>query len=218
MTTRATLKTLIWGLLGTTSDDPAYSDTILDPLVQQAVDSLLHDIQEANPDYLSTSVTLAADSTSSHLYTFSTQASPVTDFARVIEVRYTDSAGTELAPCRREELRDAGTGFYALIGPDEAPVLHTSPDSTAGAALYFLYGYWPAVLASDSSEPTGIPSRFQDVVAYETAAIAFGLGGEQRMPDEIARRWRDRRGQLLKRVGQRSVWPSRSRLVNVGLD
>lgn len=212
MATRATIRSTLLTFLATASDDPLYSATILDPIIQQAVDALLHDIQEANPDYLSTSVTLTANSTSSHLYTFATQAVPVTDFARWLEVRYTDENGVPLAECRLEELRDFGSDYFCITGPDETPILQTSTDSPAGTALFFRYAYWPVVLASDTSEPTGIPNRYHDVVELE-ALFAFGLGGEQRMPPELFGRWRDRRAQLLARVGRRGVQPSGSRLV-----
>jgi hypothetical protein len=212
---RGTLKTQIRTYLGTSDDDPAYSSTILDPIVQQAVDSLLSSIQDANPDYLvKTPVTLVADSTTSHNYTFATQGAPITDFAKWLEVRYDNGDGALLSEARLEELRDAGTDFFAITGPDEAPVLVTSTDSPAGNALYFRYGYWPAALASDSSEPTGVPSRFHDVVALE-ALFSFGLGGEQRLPRELYDRWFDRRSQLMSRVGRRGVQNSHSRLVNL---
>jgi hypothetical protein len=212
---RGTLKTLIRTYLGTSDDDPAYSDAILNPIVQQAADSLLSSIQDANPDYLvKTPVTLVADTTTSHNYTFATQSPAIADFAKWLEVRYNDEDGAPLSEARLEELRDAGTDFFAITGPDEAPVLVTSKDSPAGTDLYFRYGYWPAELVDDNSVPTGVPSRFHDVVALE-ALFAFGLGGEQRLPRELYDRWFDRRAQLLSRAGRRGVQNSHSRLVDL---
>lgn len=210
---RGQLKTLIRQFLGTSEDDQAFDDDVLNPIVQQAVDSLLTSIQDANPDYLvRTPVTLRADGGVGHNYTFTTQTVPITDFAKWLEVRYDDEDGSELEERRLEDLRNAGSGCFAITGPDEAPVLVTSPDSPAAALLFFRYGYWPAELASDSSVPTGVPSRFHDVIALE-ALYAFGLGGEQRLPRELYDRWFDRRNQMLGRVGRRGVSNSRTRIV-----
>lgn len=199
-------------MLGTSADDAAFSATILDPIIQEAIDGLLHDMQEANPHYLATSVTLTADSGSSHLYTFALQSPAVTDFAKWIEVRYTDENGIPLAECRLDELRDFGSDYFTLLGREDAPILQTSADSPAGTPLFFRYATWPALLANDGDIPTGIPTRYHDVIALE-ALFAFGLGGEQQRPPELSIRWRDRRAQLLARVGRRGAQPSRSRLV-----
>jgi hypothetical protein len=213
---RGTLKTLIRTYLFTSDDDPAYSDTVLDPIAQQAYDSVLSDINQAKPDYLSKTVTLAADSSASHDYIFATQAVPIDDFASWLEVRYTDEDGTALEEARLEELRGAGSDFFAITGPDEAPVLTTSKDSPAGTPLFFRYGYWPADFVDDSSTLAGVPVKYHDVVALE-ALFAYGLGGEQRLPPELFNRWRDRKAQMLARVGRRGVQNSRSRLVDVDL-
>lgn len=209
---RGTLTTLVRSYLGTASDDPAYTATILNPLLQSAYDSLIADIQDANPHYLSTAVTLTADSSTSHLYTFATQSPAITDFAKWLEVRWTDEDGVLLAEARLEDLRDGGGGLFALTGPDEAPVLRTGADDEAGTALYFRYAYWPADWDEDSDEPTGIPAKYHDLVALE-ALFAFALGGEARVPADLRIRWMDRRAQLLSRVGRRGIQPSRSRIV-----
>ena len=212
MATVGTTYTLIRTLLGTSADDPQFTDTILLPIVQSAYDSLLTDLAAQNPDYLSTAVTLTADSASSHTYTFASQASPITNFARWISVRETDDTGAPLAEARRDELRSFGSGYFQLRGPDDAPILVTSPDTTAGIALYFEYAYWPVALAASGDSLTGLPARFHDVVAFE-ALFAYGLGGEQRRPPELSARWVDRRAQLLSSVGRRGIQPSQSRLV-----
>lgn len=207
-----TLKTIIRDLLGTSSDDPAYSSTILDPQVQDAYDSLLSQILRANPDYLTKTVTLEADSATSHNYTFSAQDTPVTDFAGWLEVRWTDEDGALLRECRYDELRNAGTDYFTITGPDDTPVLRTSKDSEAGTDLYFKYRYWPAEFEDDNSVPSAIPARFHMVVALECLFTAYGAGGEQRLPRELYQRWQDRRGDLLAHVGRRGVQNSRTRL------
>lgn len=216
MADRGTVRTMVTTMLGTSDDDPAFSPTILNPLIQSAVDALLSDIQDANPDYLATSVTLAADSSSSHLYTFAAQSTALTDFGKWIEVRYTDETGIPLAECRLDELWSFGTDYFCVLGVDEAAVLQTSPDSPAGIALFLRYASWPVPLADDADVIDGIPVRYHDVVALETL-FAFGLGGEQQRPPELTARWRDRRAQLMSRVGRRGAQPSRTRMVEVDL-
>lgn len=211
MANRGALRDILYALLGTTSDDQAFPSTTLNTLLQQAVDSLLADIQLANPHHLSKIVTLTAASATSRLYQFSAQAPAITDFARWLEVRYDDEDGLELTERRLEDLRGSGADHFALTGVDEAPTLQTSKDSTAGTPLFFRYAYWPAQMSSDSSTPDGIPLRFHDVVPLE-ALFAFGLGGEQRRPPELSLRWTDRRAQLLTHVGRRGVQPARTRL------
>ena len=90
MAARSTIVANIRVFLATKSDDPAYTDTILNPIVQEAVDSLLTDINEQNPSYNSTTVTLAADSSSGRVYTFASQSTPITDFGRWLDIRWTD--------------------------------------------------------------------------------------------------------------------------------
>ncbi|KKL98193.1 hypothetical protein LCGC14_1826830, partial [marine sediment metagenome] len=197
--------------LATPTDDPAYSDTILNPIVQEAVDSLLTDINEQNPSYNSTTVTLAADSSSGRVYTFASQSTPITDFARWLEIRRTDSDGLELIEVRYDELRAAGADHFVITGVDSAPVLETSFDSTAGTAIWLRYTKWFADMTDDNDVPSGIPLKFHDVIALE-ALFAFGLGGEQRLPPDLRNRWFDRRNQLIHHVGRRGSQVTRTRL------
>lgn len=212
MASRGTIKTNIRILLGTDSDDPAYTDTELDPIVQWAVDALEGDINRQNPGYNSTTVTLAADSASSRLYTFSTQSSAITDFASWLEVRWTDSDGLELHEVDYDELRASGADHFTISGVDSAPVLETSKDSEAGKAVWMRYTKWSADMSADSDVPGGIPLKFHDVIALEAVFSAFGLGGEARMPSEHYQRWQDRRAQLMHHVGKRGAQPSRTKI------
>ena len=211
MAARSTIVTSIRRLLGTESDDPQFTDTILNPIVQEAVDSLLTDINEQNPGYNSTTATLAADSSSGRVYTFASQSTPITDFARWIDIRWTDSDGLNLTEVRYDELKDAGADHFILSGIDSAPVLETSPDSEAGKAVWLRYTKWFADMTADGDVPSGIPLKFHDVIALE-ALFAFGLGGEQRIPPELRNRWFDRRNQLIHHVGRRGTQVTRSRL------
>ena len=211
MASRATVKQWIRSFLGSTKDDPFFDDITLDPIVQQSVDAILADIQTAAPNYLRKTVTLQPDSATSHIYTFSSQASPVTDFAGWLAVRYNDSDGLKLRECRSEELETAGTDYFAVSGVDEAPEFETSAGSPVGTPLWMRYRFWPAELTADESAITGIPLRFHDVVALE-AMFAFGLGGEQRWPQELFRRWVDRRAQLTAHCAIRGAQPQRARI------
>lgn len=210
--TRTEIRALIIAMLGTSSDDPQFSSTILNPIIQQAANSLYSAIQLANRSYLSTTVTLVPDSTTGHTYTFALQSPAITDFAAWLEVRYGDQDGGALEEGRAESLKDMGVDSFAITGPDDTPVLVTSPDSPAGEDLFFRYAQWPADFSGDTSVPSAIPSRFHDVVALE-ALFAFGLGGEQRCPPELRERWKDRRAELLTRVGRRGVANSTTRIV-----
>ncbi len=211
MAARSAIVTSIRRFLSAKSDDPEYTDTILNPIVQEAVDSLLTDINIQNPGYNSTTVTLAADSTTSRQYTFSSQSSPITDFARWSEVRWTDSKGLHLIEARYDELRDAGRDHFFISGIDSAPTLETSPDSMAGTAIFLRYTQWFADMTGDSDVPSGIPLKFHDVIPLE-ALFAFALGGEQRIPSNLENRWFNRRNQLIHHVGQRGVQPSQTRV------
>lgn len=214
MASRATIKTSALRLLGAKSDDPFYSDTILDPIVQEAVDSLLTDINEQNPSYNSTIVTLTADSSNSRLHTFATQSSALTDFSRWLEVRWLDATGLILIETRFDELRDAGPDHFIITGIESAGVLETSPDSPAGRDVWMRYTQWPVELSGDSSVPGGIPLRFHDVIALEML-FAFALGGEQALPRTLSDRWFDRRNQLIHHVGRRGAQPTRTKLYGV---
>lgn len=211
MASRSSIVTSIRRYLSVASDDPEYTDDILNPIVQEAADSLVTDINRQNPSYNAATVTLSADSASSRVYTFATQSSPITDFSRWLEVRWTDEDGLELSEANWNDLRDAGSDAFTITGIDSAAVLRTSKDSEAGKAIWLKYTQWPAELTGDSSVPGGIPLRFHDVIALE-ALYAFSLGGEQRTPQELYNRWIDRRGQLIHHVGQRGVQPSRTRI------
>jgi len=206
---RATLKTWTLAWLGTSSGDPLYNDTRLDALAQQAYDAIVSDLHAAVPHYLSTTVTLAADGATAHTYSLAGQAPT---FAKWLEVRHTDATGSRLTEARLDELEGAGSEYFAFTGPDQSAVLHTSPDTEAGTALWMRYAYWPTAFADDNSTPDGLPSAYHDVVALEMAVMAYGFGGEQRAPAEVFTRWQDRRHQMFAHAGRRGVQPSRTRM------
>ncbi len=196
--------------LGTTDDDPAFPDTLLEPALQQGYDSLCEDIRQLNADYFATTVTLAAVSATSHQYNLAAQAAL---FASYLDVRYDDDQGAMLRECRFDELPVVGDAFFALSGPDAALVLFTSPGSPAGQPLWMRYAAWPATFADDNAAPTLIPERFHDVVGLE-ALFVFGVGGEQSLPRELRDRWTTRRAQLLSHCSRRGSGVSRTRFVD----
>lgn len=211
MASRATIKTSALRFLGAKSDDPFYADAILDPIVQEAVDSLLTDINEQNPDYNQTVVTLTAASASSQLYALATQSPPITDFSAWRQIRAIDDSGIILHEVRYDELREAGVDHFAMSGIDSAVIIETSSGTPKGQDLWMRYTTMPALLSDDTDVPGGIPLRFHDVIALEML-FAFALGGEQALPRDLFNRWFDRRNQLMRHVGQRGAQPNRTRM------
>lgn len=211
MAARSTILTRVRTYLGTSSDDPAYTDLILNPIAQEAVDSIVEDINLQNRGMNSATVTLVADTAAGHIYTFSSQSSPITDFSTWIEMRWTDENGLELTEVRYDELRAAGQDSFYIRGIDSVPILTTSTDSSAGVAIWMRYTKNFADMANDNDVPAGIPLKFHDVIALEML-FAFALGGEQTLPADLYRRWERRRGQLIHHVGQRGVQPTRTRI------
>ena len=208
MASRGVLRTLLLNALGTSSDDPAFTSAILNPLLQSAVDAITFDIHQANPSYAYSTVTLAADSATSHVYSLAAQAPT---FQRWLEVRLEAEDGLELAEARAEDLRRSGSDHFTIIGPDATAQLVTSPDTEAGIALWMRYAAWSADMSDDADVPSHIPAKFHDVIWLETL-FAFGLGGEQRLPPELFRRWTDRRAQLIAHVSQRGVQQRQTRI------
>lgn len=217
MASRVNTKTIIRNYLGTAADDPLYGDTtagvspLLDPVVQQVVDGLIGEIHETNRHYLSKTVTLQPDSSTASTYALATQAAPVLDFAHWLEVRYDNNEGARLSECRIEELLEAGSGYFALYGPDESVIFELSSSDQGGRPLFLRYGYWPADLTDDNSIIPGIPLRYHDVVALESLFV-FGVGGESRWPEELRERWKNRRAALFSHITRRGVEPKRTRL------
>ena len=213
MASRGTIKTWIRAMLGLQSDDPLADDAVLDPIVQQAVDSLVAALMRAAPDAFTASVSVPLSSTS-HTYLVGAAANGVLDQVRA--VRLTDADGARLAPCSRDDLEDVGSGYYALEGTGAATLLVTSEATEEASAVLVRYTAYPDELADDGTEVTGVPERFHDVVALE-ALFAFALGAEQRRPPELGQRWLDRRGQMLASASRPSAGPpSRTRLVVSG--
>ena len=210
--TRSELATRVRQFLGTAEDDPQFSSTVLNPILQDAYWAILEDIKKLNPGYLQATVTLVPDSTTSRTYTFATQSVPLTDFAGWLDVRWTDENGWPLREVRYDELLTVDSEAFALSGQDETAVVTIPPTATPGTNLRMVYAAWPAAWTSDTDSPSMIPVRYHDVVALE-ALYAFGLGGEQRIPAELFTRWQDRRSQLLESVAQRGVQPSTMRVV-----
>ena len=210
MATRAQLLARVQVFLGTDTDDPQFDATVLNDILQDAYWSLLEDIRLTDPNYLATTVTLSPASSSSRVYTFAAQTSPITDFAGWLDVRWSDETGIRLNEVRYDELSGKQGDTFALTGQDEALVLTVSPNADPGQSIWLRYAQWPAAWTADTDTPSQIPVRFHDVVALE-ALFAFGLGGEQRLPPELQNRWMDRRSQLLASVSRRGVQPPPAR-------
>ena len=208
----STLRTMLRTLMAVDSDDPAFPDAVLTEALNQGVDALVNDIHLANPDYLSKTVTLVADTAGGKVYSFANQNPIITDFHRWLEIRYTDVDGRELDEAQQRDFTGAGEGHFVIQGADEAAVLRTSTASEA-KDLYFRYGFWPAQMVGDGTTPDGVPLRYHDVIPLESLYV-FGYGAEQRMPPELVGRWQTRRGQLMSHVGSRGVAVARTRIVD----
>lgn len=219
MASLAVLRAQTLVLLATTTDDPLYTTAVVNGLLKDAHHAIVDEIHRCNRTYLMKEVLLTPDvsvqpswaTQSLNTFTFATQTPPLTDFAYWSEIRKTNEDGDLLKECRQEELRDAGNGFFAISGTDDAPVLRLSRDTEVGINLYFKYGYWPADMVLDTDLPGGIPVQFQDVLPLEVC-FAFGLGGESENPADLKGRWMDRKSALLAHVSKRGVWPSRTRV------
>lgn len=216
--TRGEVKALLRTLLATDIDDPAYGDTAgsglsptLDPIVQQAVDSLIEDIYAEVPGYAPKVAVLAASAPTARTYPFVSQTPPITDFSHWIKVRWDSEDGTSLDEVSREELTTAGFACFAIMGADELAVLETSWVSEAGHPIWIEYGFRPADLVDDTSAIPLIPKKYHDVVALE-GLFAFDLGGESVCPPNLLRRWQNRRAQLMARVSRRGTMPKRTKL------
>lgn len=209
--TLADLRTLALVYLGTASDDPAYPTATLNLLAQQAYSQVVADMLDSNPGYLSTTVTLTADSATARTYTFSTQSPPITNYHKWLEVRWDQQQGGRLTEVRPEELdRNAATCF-ALTGPDDTPVLTLGQQSLVGHTLFFRYAYWPPALTVDTDVPVGVPSAYHDVLAFRMAQLGAGLGAEGAMTPAMVQLASDRLASLLATVGRRGVQASRTR-------
>lgn len=212
----AALRSTALVYLGTASDDPAYPATTLNLLAQQAYAQILGDITDSNPGYLSKTVTLTPDSATALTYTFSTQAPPITDYHKWLEVRVTSDTGMPLTEMRPEELDTCGAGTFALTGTDDTPVLTLGSQSTPGSNLFLRYTYWPPALAVDTDIPVGVPSMYHDVIALRLAELCYALGGEGAFPPNLVVLTQNRLASLLATVGRRGVQASRTRGFSTG--
>lgn len=208
MASRGTLKTMLLQLLGTSADDPAYPAPVLENALQMGDDSLITEIVERSPQYFEDTVTLTAVSATSHEYALAAQA-PM--FSKWLEVRMTNEDGGVLEECRSDQLRNAGPGFFAVTGPDQAAKFRTSHDTTEGSDLWLRFGYWPALFADDNSV-SSLPARFHDVIALEALPFVYGVGAEQRMSPELIDLRQNRKALLFAHCTRRGSLSPRVRL------
>lgn len=201
---RLAIRGMVYNLLGTTEADQFYLPATVNPWIQAAVNAILQRIRDTNPDFFRKTATLAPVPSTGRAYPLASQTPAITDFSGVLELRFTDDGGNELTEVRGRDLNSCAGNGYALEGADESAVLTLATAADVGLALYLKYAYWPAELDDDTDEPDGIPSRFHDLVAYETAEILFGFGDEQQMPGSIQKVKLDRDAQLLMHVARRS--------------
>lgn len=204
---RAALRQLCWDLLGVKSTDPFYSVSRVDMALNTAERQISEEIRRQAPDLERSIVTLLADASDSHGYTFATQAPPIVDFLEVLELRLTNSRGMLLTKVRDEQLGSVCGGAYSLIGADVTPVITTGDDVAAGAALWLKYGKRTPTWDAPSATPATVPVDYHDVIGLRALPILYALGGESKMPDDLRIVMIDRSGALWRHVGQRSQDP-----------
>lgn len=208
---RTALRSLCWMLLGTKETDPFYSVTRVDLALDISEHQIAEEIRRQAPDILKGVKTLAADSPSSSLYTFATQAPPVTDFSEVLELRLTDRNGTLFRHVSDEDLNKVSGGWYSLVGSDAAPVIETDAGISAGTPLYLKYARKTAAWSGAGQSPESVPADYHDVVALRAVPMLFALGGESRLPPEIDRLAVDRSGALWHHISRRTPDPQLAR-------
>lgn len=206
------LRTTALAYLGTASDDPGYPTTTLNLLVQQAYDQVMGEIVAASPMYLNATANLVPDDPTVGIYSLATQSTPITNFRAWLEVRWESATGPLLRECRIEELTTYGQYYFAVTGTDETAVFTLSTESSVANPLWLRYAYWPATLSVDTDSPVGVPSRYHDLIALRTAALAFALGGESSFPPVLAGIMQDRFAALMQDVSRRGVAPALTRL------
>lgn len=219
MASLAVLRATLLTFLSTTADDPLYTPAVCNAFLKDVHHTLLDEIHKTNRSYLAKDVLLTPDATTMQVwstapvlqFTFATQSPPITDFAYWIELRKTNDDGDLLQEAPLDSLRDAGNGYFAVLGPDDSPVIRLSKDTEQGISVYLKYGYWPVDMQQDTDAPLGIPVQFHDVLPLE-ACFSFALGGESVVPPELRSRWIDRKASLLNHVSKRGTWPSRTKV------
>lgn len=199
MASLATLRTNTLIYLGTTSGDRAFPAATLNFLIQNAVNALIDDIEEANPSWMAVTSTLSATSSTSHDYTLPA------DFSGWLEVRLDDKDGAPLTEVRADELGATGGYVFSISGPDHAATLTTGDTISEGQTLYLKYRKWPDDLSADSDQPDDIPRKYHDLIALVAADEGMGLGGEGMLPAALLERKADRHAQLMTHVSRRGV-------------
>jgi hypothetical protein len=198
--TPAEVRALMRVYLGTSEDDPAFSDTALTTLAQNAVRALLADYPEG---VLVTTTTLRPSAADPHYYGLGQQEPQILDFFVVDEVRLNDSTGAALREVPYPQRNAWGAAGYSVLNFDALAAIVTTPATTAGAPLFLVYQ--PTIPPLVEGQPiAGVPVAFHDVVALDAARMAYAAGGEQRWPDTYELERQDRRAQLFAYLGRRS--------------
>lgn len=196
------LQDMVYAYLGTTSSNQLYTPARVTRWINDAYNALVDDMPGA---MVTKEATLAADSSTSRVYTLSSQTPVITDWRQFREVRLTDSEGALLRPLPYDQLRDWTGDRYAVRDPDETVKLVLSSTLTAGSAVWVLYSYWPAELSAASDVPSTVPSRYHDLIALSAAEMAFPAGNEATFPAVYAAKKVDRYAQFLDHVTRRGT-------------
>lgn len=199
------LRSLVYVYLGTTSADPAYPSATVNALINAAANTLIADVHQARPDYISTTATINPSVALTRTYVLPGI------FAGWLEVRETDATGALLEEVRTEDLPKASFGAFAVSGADGSAVLKTSTAVEAGIPLYLHYRSMPVELAADSDTPSWCPTAYHDLIARLAAIDGFGLGNESAPSSHFLRSTEDRKAQFWAAISRRGVAPTLQR-------
>jgi hypothetical protein len=129
----------------------------------------------------------------------------------IVAVRLESHTGAKLREVEYEQLQSWAGYAYAITGPDDNFVLHTSPDVEESATLYVVTEEWHTELAASTDTPSWLPTRFHDIPALMAAEVGFSSGNEGQMPERLSAKLIDRRAQLRSHVTRRSADVSKVR-------
>lgn len=173
--------------LGVKPGDPEFTPESLLASLNASLGDLHQDLSMIAPALLEDSATLAADTVSSHTYTFATQTPAIGAVARAMAVRLDDRRGLKLDSVRSiVELDDFGGMRYAITGAFGAQVIETAESVDAGRPLFLRYVQGFASLAANGTVPGWVPDHYVDLLGLMIAEQSFSQGGEASFPRDQA--------------------------------
>lgn len=181
MATRSTIKAQLYRILNETSSDTHISDDDANDFIDQSVERIATDISYPRKYDSGTSVVAGT----------AAYALP-SDFLNLISAFYGDKTTlndlTILKVMKEEQLKylvpsylQTHSSSYGrpdkLILRDKATMLvnptPSAEEVTASRKIWLYYVYKPAALASDSAEPSEIPSSYHNCIQFYAAHLSY---------------------------------------------